>query len=155
MNKYNTFIAEEFSETTLQAKISEAQSWHSPHFMIHAHDFASALAELRSKEKEGYSFDDTFQPVMIPSGYGDGSGMYQVRLFKPTKVTKAELAEIATQATATYHAHLDSEKQRSIEAMTLRLIGEAEEKAAKQLEQARVKRLSEAREKAIKILEAK
>ena len=151
-NIYGTFAPETFDQTTLDTLTANAVVGHDKYIVSFTYNFSDALADIQTKQKEDHSLDPEFVPVAIPLGNEQGSSSYMVRFIKSAKQIKQELEEIKKQVRTDYETHLADERERALNAMAERLVGEADAKEAKAVEQAKQQRLEQARIEAAAIL---
>ncbi|SFI62702.1 hypothetical protein SAMN05216206_2583 [Pseudomonas guineae] len=150
MKKYDTFIPSTFNQEELDKRIASAHTRYNNTILLEAADIATFLRDLKEKESAGYKIDWSYLPLLIPTQ--SGFAIIHARLLKPATLVKKELAAITEQVTAEYTSHLEAEKLRAVDAMTNRLIGEAEAKKAKARTQEAEETRAEARAEAMRIL---
>lgn len=132
MMKYHTTPAPVFSQAELDQRIINASGFYNKYVMLDAFTFAEAIALYEDYKKSGHTIDDTYPPVAMPTGAGGFSQLYQIRMVKPAKQQKSELAMIATEETEKYNTFLKQQTAIAVERMTERLIGEEAERVAKE-----------------------
>lgn len=152
MIKYGTIPAPQFNQDDLDARILNASGFYNKYVILETFSFADAINLYEEYKKSGHTIDETFRPVaqsINPQGFNQS---YQMRMVKPAKQQKSELAMIATEETEKYNTHLKQQTAIAVERMTERLIGEEAERVAKERLIEDAAKLEAAKVEAAKIL---
>jgi hypothetical protein len=125
MNRFNTYVPQQFSQEELNTRIEAAQGWVDKNKVL-VEDSVRFLDVYDAMIKSGYTRSPD-QPMLIMQS------LVQVILKKPKKMLDKEYEQIAVQVEADYRAEIEAEQIDALEKMKIRLLSEAKEKADKEM----------------------
>jgi hypothetical protein len=125
MNKYNTYVPQNFSQEELTKRIEASSGWIDVNVVL-CEESRFFLDNYDALIKQGYKRSSD-QPVLIMNN------LLQVVLGKPQKLLDKEFAALAAKVESEYLVEIEADRAQALERMANRLLCEAREKQEKQV----------------------
>jgi hypothetical protein len=126
MNRFNTYVPQQFSQEELNTRIEAAQGWVDKNKVL-VEDSVRFLDVYDAMIKSGYTRSPD-QPMLIMQS------LVQVILKKPKKILDKEYEKVAVEVEEQYRQEVKDDQTLALQLMQTRIIEEAKEKVRKQQE---------------------